>query len=254
MSKLQLAIELSDIAVRIAELRDGQVESIVAVSFKDRVDYRYKEQLDLILQEKGYREKKYDDYSLSWYSVYSTLIPNNVFNETKPNELMELCFHQTFPKNEIDYNRLPELGLINVFQLPHWVKSYFVIKFPRIVLQHQGSHMLRGIFAGSTFHAGAFITIHRDNFHLILHKENQLDFYAYFDYQNEEDIIYHLNFALQQKKWDSKNSKITLIQGMGVEEDLLNSLQNKLKQISTLKSYQIDIQKHLLLNFHELCV
>ena len=56
----QLAIEISENAVRFARLEDGQVVSVDLFNFKDKTDVRYKEQLDDIVKEKGYRDIEFD--------------------------------------------------------------------------------------------------------------------------------------------------------------------------------------------------
>jgi hypothetical protein len=67
--KTQLAIEISENGVNFAHIQDGDVLTVDEFLFKDKIDYRYKEQLEQIFQEKGYKEKEYDEYTLSWYSI-----------------------------------------------------------------------------------------------------------------------------------------------------------------------------------------
>ena len=63
--KSQLAIELSENSVKFTTIQDGLVETIDNFVFKDKIDYQYKEQLERIFQEKKYKERDFDDYSLS---------------------------------------------------------------------------------------------------------------------------------------------------------------------------------------------
>lgn len=252
--KSQLAIELSENAVHFASIEDGVVQSLDKFTFKDKIDYRYKEQLDHIFAEKGYRDRDYDEYSLSWYSMYSTLLPNNVFSEIKAEELFRLCYSADIPHNHIDYNRIPELAIVNVFEIPLWVKSFFVIKFPRIVIQHEGSHLLHGIFAGSTYKLKGTIVLHQNSFNLILANENGLQFYSHFDYQSADDVIYHFVFTLQQKQLLGQAGALTISSSVGASEDVAREIQEKLKTLNELKSFKIDINSQLLLNYQTLCV
>jgi hypothetical protein len=252
--KSQLAIELSENAVHFASIEDGIVKSLDKFTFKDKIDYRYKEQLDHIFAEKGYRDRDYDEYSLSWYSMYSTLLPNNVFSEIKAEELFSLCYSADIPHNHIDYNRIPELAIVNVFEIPLWVKSFFVIKFPRIVIQHEGSHLLHGIFAGSTYKLKGTIVLHQSSFNLILANENGLQFYSHFDYQSADDVIYHFVFTLQQKQLLGQAGALTISSSVGASEDVAKEIQDKLKTLNELKDFKIDINSQLLLNYQTLCV
>lgn len=252
--KSHLAIELSDHAVHFARIEDGVVRSVDKFLFKDKIDYRYKEQLDQFIAEKGFREIEFDDYSLSWYSIYSTLLPNNVFGESKPEELFRLCYSADIPADHIDYNRIPELSVVNVYAIPLWVKSFFVIKFPRIVIQHEGSHLLHGIFAGSTYKIKAVITLHHDSFSLVIANENGLQFYSQFDYQSVDDVVYHFMFTLQQKKYIGQSGSIILCTGVGSTDEQVADLKEKLASLKDLATFKIENNSHLLLNYQTLCV
>jgi hypothetical protein len=252
--KTQLAIEISEVAVHFAQIEDGIVQSVDKFSFKDKIDYRYKEQLDQIFLEKGYKEKEFDEYSLSWYSIHSTLLPNNVFSETKPEDLFRLCYSTTISNDDIDYNRIPELSVVNVFEIPKWVKSFFVMKFPRIVIQHEGSHMLHGIFAGSTFKLSSYLIIHDTSFSLIITSVNDLQFYSQFEFQSIDDIVYHFIFTMQQKSFFGKEGTVTLCSGVGSSEDQMVELKTKLESLKDLSTYKIRINSQIILNYQTLCV
>lgn len=252
--KSQLAIELSESAVTFASIENGVIQSVDKFHFKDKIDYRYKEQLEQIFIEKGYRERSYDEYSLSWYSLYSTLLPNNVFEETKTDQLFQLCYKEIIPHETIDYNRIPELAIVNVFSIPLWVKSFFVIKFPRIVIQHEGSHLLHGIFSGSTYKLKATIVLHDASFNLVLANESGLQFYAHFDFQSAEDVIYHFMYTLQQNGFLGQKGTLTICTSVGSTEEMATEIKSKLSSLSDLASFNIEINSHLLLNFQTLCV
>lgn len=252
--KNHLAIELSETAVHFARIEDAVVKSVDRFSFKDKIDYRYKEQLDQFLTEKGFREIEFDEYSLSWYSMQSTLLPNNIFGESNSEDLFRLCYSEDIPSNHIDYNRIPELAIVNVYAIPLWVKSFFVIKFPRIVIQHEGSHILHGIFSGSTYKMKAVIALHDHSFSLVITNENGLQFYSQFDLQTVDDIIYHFMYTLQQKKYMGQSGSILLCVGVGAEETQLSELKEKLTSLKDLATFKIEINSHLLLNYQTLCV
>lgn len=252
--KNHLAIELSETAVHFARIEDAVVKSIDRFSFKDKIDYRYKEQLDQFLTEKGFREIEFDEYSLSWYSMQSTLLPNNVFGESNSEDLFRLCYSEDIPANHIDYNRIPELSIVNVYAIPLWVKSFFVIKFPRIVIQHEGSHILHGIFSGSTYKMKAVISLHDHSFSLVIANENGLQFYSQFDLQTVDDVVYHFMYTLQQKKYIGQSGSILLYAGVGAAETQLTELKEKLTSLKDLSTFKIEINSHLLLNYQTLCV
>ena len=252
--KSQLAIELSENAVNFASIQDGVVLSIDKFTFRDKIDYRYREQLNQIFTDKGYKEKNYDEYSLSWHSIYSTLLPNNVFAEVKSEDLLKLCYSGEISQDNIDYNRIPELAIVNVYTIPLWVKSFFVVKFPRIVIQHEGSHLLHGIFSGSISTLNVSIVIHDSSFNLVITNKEGLQFYSQFDFQMIDDLIYHLVYTLQQKKLLNHNGNLTIYPGVGSTDEQAIELKHKLESLKDLKLFKIEINSHLLLNYQTLCV
>lgn len=252
--KTQLAIELSENAVQFTSLQDGIAVQVDFFSFKDRLDYRFKEQLEQIFQEKKYKEIPFDEYTVSWYTPNSTLLPNNVFTETKPEDSFRLCFNKDVPNSHIDYNRISELSIVNVFDIPLWVKSFFVIKFPRIVIQNEGSLLLRYLFSSSTLAFQSVITIHQDSVCILIVKENSLQFYSHFNYINSDDIVYHLMFILQQLKAVGEKGVINLVKGVGSLDEIVEEVKVKLLKLKDLDTLEIKINSHILIKSHLLCV
>jgi hypothetical protein len=72
-----------------------------------------------------------------------------LISETKPEKLFKFCFGDT--KENIDHNRIHELEIANIFQIPLWVKSAFVINFPVINIYQSNTIFLKGIFNETVF-------------------------------------------------------------------------------------------------------
>lgn len=248
-----LLIELSENAVRFAASTGDALEKH-AFFFKDKKDYRYKEQLDEFLIESGLKQQDFDECSISWSSKRSTLIPTNIFSESKPETLFHLCFGAEVTLSDIDYNRIPEQGLVNLFEIPLWVKSFFVIRYPRSVIQHEGSHLIRGMFSEASFKQKCVLLIYNDYFLLGIVKENKLQFYSVFDYQTNEDIIYHLMFTLQQKDFLKDVGVIQLYTGVGSNDQNINELMQKLQSLADFKKATITVNNDFIINSQKQCV
>jgi len=252
MPKKLLAIEINTGAVRFVKLDGSFVVATNEFLFNDKQDYRYNQQLTEFIETLGYKEMDFDECSLSWSCPQSTLVPTNVYNESKASEIFKLCFGETYSSNEIEYNRIADPNVVNIHWLPFWLKSFFVVKFPRIVMQHEGTHLLRGIFKGTTFKSKAVVVLHQDFFSLILVKENNLHFYSNFEYATAEDIVYYVCFTLQQKEWMQNPIEILLNNGVGASIEL-NELSSKFQR-TIGKDAKIAIDQHLLSKYQELCV
>ncbi len=252
MTEKQLAIDIHNGAVRFVKLNGSFVIDRYDYTFTDRQDYRYKQQLEEFLADSKLREIDFDNYSISWSGNQTTIVPANVFNESSKDAIFQLCFGKNGETSEIDYNRISEHGVVNVFSMPQWIKSFFVLRFPRIVVQHEGTHLLRGIFSGSTFKLKTILSLHDDFFTLVIVQQNQLQFYSTFEYSALDDIVYYLSFTLQQKEWHESSNEVVIAPGAGcaVDEQELTNAINKVLGIHA----SVSVDQDLIANYQRLCV
>lgn len=248
-----LFIELSANAVRFVDFTDN-IKKEFEFLFKDKKDFRYKEQLDEFLIDSALKQKDFDECSVSWSGFRSTLIPQNIFSESTPEALFRLCFGLEVPSGDIDYNRIPEAGLINLFEIPLWVKSFFVIRYPRSIIHHEGSLILRNIFAEPGFKQKSVLLVYADSFLLVIIKENKLQFYSIFEYLETDDIVYHFMFTLQQREMLQDKGSIELYPGVGSKKEKVDELMIKLQSLQDLKKSTITIDHDIILKSHKLCV
>lgn len=248
----QLAIDINNGAVRFVKLNGSFVTERYDYTFTDRQDYRYKEQLEVFLADSKLRELDFDDYSIAWSGNQTTIVPANVFNESSKDAIFQLCFGKNTEVGEIDYNRIPEQGVVNVFSMPAWLKSFFVVRFPRVVVQHEGTHLLRGIFNGATFKLKTVLSLHDGFFTLIIVDKNQLQFYSTFEYTTLEDIVYYLSFTLQQKELQALSNEIVIASGAGCTVDTTVLGETISKILGTTAS--ISEAPDLISNYQLLCV
>ncbi|MCC5923977.1 MAG: DUF3822 family protein, partial [Crocinitomicaceae bacterium] len=118
-----------------------------------------------------------------------------------------------------DYNRLSELDMVNVYTIPDWVKSAAILNIPTILIQHDVTFLLRGLFQGATFKTQGYVLIYKEYFLFCLVKHNQLTFLNHFEYQTEEDILYYTSYTLQQLNWMQEKLEIHIIAGFDDVKD-----------------------------------
>ena len=234
-----LSIELSETAVRFSVVENGMTKSY-NYTFTDKKDYRYKEQLDEFLVDSGLKNEEFDEQT--------------IFGESKPESIFKLCYGDQIPSNHIDYNRIPEHGMVNIYEIPLWVKSFFVIRYPRSIIQHEGSHLLRGIFAENAFKLKTTLVVYDHHVLLSIVKENKLEFYSVFDFNENEDIIYHTLFTLQQKGLNKESGTLQICPGVGSSEEKINELHTKFSAFADLKSSTILVNSDLIIKSQQLCV
>lgn len=254
MSKSHLSIEVHGQQVRFTSFTGTEIiiEQETSVSSNEYSDV--KASLDSFITTNESLNKEFDNISLSYASNKSSLVPNNVFAESSSDDIFKLCFGKCNDSSSIDYNRISELSIVNVFEIYDWVKRYFVIKFPRISIQHEGSHSLRSILETNAFYLKATIILHSNYFQLSVVKHNQVEFYSFFDYQNHEDVLYHVLFALKQKEFTEEDGSIEIINGLGSNKEIVDSISKDLSRIKDLAKLKPSYPSHFIAKSQLLCV
>ena len=192
----------------------------------------------------------YKSMSLTVSSNRQTLVPISIFNNSKPKEIFGLN-HQA-PFDNIDYNRIPELGIASIYELPLWIKSVFVMKMPRVKILHTSTTLLKGIFNQPVFPGKIHIFWQENSFYLTITSRSKLQYFNLFQSNETSDLVYHLLFVLEQKELNLEDLKLHIY---GVDSDW-----EKLKEISELLNHKveisIDIEKSLnfILTNQLLCV
>lgn len=254
MSIQQLVVHIDRNAVRFLRVVDGISEESHLFHFKDKTDFGYKDQLETFLNEIGFRGMEWDEYSLSWFGPKTTLLPYTIFGETDAFKAFQLSFGNKVEENDVDFNRIPENMLVNIFEIPLWVKSFFIIRFPRMVLQHAGTHIIRGLFNESTFGLKILLAVHENDFLLAAVKNNELVYYNTIEFQSGEDILYHTAHLIQQNNWQNVKGQIVACAPLTDQSDALTKFAELHTQVDLFAQLKLAIDLSLMTNFQRLCV
>ncbi|MDG1332907.1 MAG: DUF3822 family protein [Crocinitomicaceae bacterium] len=252
--KKHLAITVSRQGASFVYLRDSRIDQEEFVIFHAFNAESVKDILKETVSNTAFLSQEFDEVTLAWSSDKSTLVPNAIFTESDAQSIFQLCFGDNINKTEIDYNRIWEAGVVNVFEIPTWIKSFFIIKYPRIILQHLGTHALRSALDNNAFYLKVTLIISEGYFYLSMIKHNQVQFYSFFDSQSVEDVIYHLVFALQQKEFTEEKGSIELVAGNGQTEEHLNEIKSGLEKIKDLSGFNVTLAADFIPKAQQLCV
>jgi hypothetical protein len=249
----RLSVEIDANHVRITEI-NGTQESVYSHAFTDLQDHRYAEQLDALLEQAGLKNRSFESAALSWSGFRTTLVPSNVFEDGNAQSFFELCFGTHVDAESIAFDRIQTAGIVNIYELPMWVKSFFTARYPRIVIRQEGSHLIEQLLSSRFSSLEAIISVHKGYFLLCIGKADQLIYYSSFDFQEVDDILYHVTFTLQQKELYHQEGTLQLFNGEGISTDLLEELSERFSNIAELKSLDVKINSNLVLNSLEQCV
>lgn len=223
-----------------------------SLNCQKRTDIGYKESLNQLLEVVGDLDR-FENYSCSYFSPVCTLVPNALFSASKPDELLQFSFHEVIAKDSVDYSRLPEWNMVLLYALPMWVKSALILKTPRIVIQHEWAHALHFLASGSTIPLKTIVIAHEQAFSLIIRKDGQIAHASIQEYQEPEDILYHLANSFRQLQVQSKNEMVFYTQNQAISEKL-EKLITQMTRLEAFRDSKItsNLQGHL--QFQTLCV
>lgn len=231
MVKTQLTFLLSAQQILAAEISENQCTLVASSIFERKKEEDYRSEIQQFIQDNKFKDKEYTEYSLSWFNPNASLIPMNVFGTSSPKAIYEASFTVKAADNDIDFNRISELSLVNVYEIPLWVKSAFVIPFPRIVIQHEVSHLIRGIFEKSSFKLAFHLHLIDSYLQLVVVKHNELKFYNCFEITGIDDVFYYLFFSIQQLELQAEEKLISIYsnspQNDIIRAELIQQLQSQ---------------------------
>ena len=169
------------------------------VAFFKAIEFDELEESNLVeLLNEDFFSLDFKSTSVSVSTKRSTLVPESIFNSSKPKEIFRL--NHLEPIDNIDYSRLPALGLVTIFEIPLWIKSVFVKRFLRIKILHHSAVLLKGIFNRPAFTPRAHIFKENQLFYIVLTSQNKLTYFNAFNSGEVADLVYYYLFILDQKE------------------------------------------------------
>ena len=232
MSNTQLTFIISGTSVSYAEvLRSSQTLLRTATHrFESTRESEIKVELADFVAGLNLNDE-YQEYSLAWCTPNSALFPMGVFSESSPEELAQLVFGDAIEKNNLDFNRIAELAMVNLYEIPLWIKSFFIIKFPKILIQHEQTMNLRALFQGSVFKLKLVVGIYDEYFSLNIIHKTELIFANSYAYSSMEDIVYYTQFALKSKSIQERSAILLGITSTPESEELFKEFSDAMIKI-----------------------
>jgi hypothetical protein len=257
MPKNQLCIQVSENFCSVAELKDHDFHLIDSIEFKEKKDFQYKEILNSFFSEKVKNSEEYDEISLSWISPNAVIVPSSIFLPNEMETIYKTCFSEKKSSAELDYTRMMEHALAVIYEVPSWVKSFFIIKFPRVIIQHEYAHLIRGMMKNS-FALNIQVSIFPQMMQIILVNKSELLLCNSYEINHENDILYYLSFVINQKQLQETKGKLNIsIHKLSLEksEDQIEQiLKENMSKIKLFNNLSLNFDKKQSFKFQEFCV
>lgn len=252
IGKRQLCVEISYDFIALYESLGSEVKHLGATLLIEKKDFQLKERLSDFLKEKACVLSEYEDVIISWVGSNAVLIPSSIFEPKNLENIYLTCFERQPIATDIEYTRISELSIVNVYEIPLWVKSFFVQKFPRVIMQHEYSHQLRGIIKNS-FSLHIFVNVYPNVMSIQVVNLNELHYCNAFEVNHINDLIYYLSFALKQLNLLNIKGKINIHLSDLVTFDA-REIEALTKEMSIFNTLQIQFDSNKIIKNQLLCV
>ena len=242
-----LCMELQNDTFRFSVIEKKKKKSVLEKSFT-LLSFSKTELLKVL--EDPIFNQNFKTFSLSVSSNRHTLVPVSIFNSSKPKDIFALN-HQA-PIDNLDYNRIPELGIVSIYEIPIWIKSVFVIKMPRVKIIHTSTTLLKGIFNQTVFSPKLHVFWQDNSFYLVITSKGKLEYFNLFQSNEISDLVYHILFILEQKELQLKDLALHLY-GINPKWDKIEEISRLLNHKVTVDN-RIEKSKNFILTNQLLCV
>ena len=253
-----LAVQISEINARLNYF-DSDSDILLNqwdLTFNDKLEYRYKEFLNDYFLSEGIFKLEVDECLVSWEGAKSTLVPSGLFVESNASEIFKTSFGANFINADIDFNRLAKLNIVNIFARPLWLKSFFVLKYPSVIIQHQGSYLLKYLSQIVKKNSGiiSVLSIHQNHFSLIIFQNEELKAYLTNNYEHKDDVIYHYANAFNQLKLFKSNGFLKIISSSKKANDIAKNIEEDINNLKLTPHLEIDLDSLFIHKAFQTCV
>lgn len=247
MHQLCFEVTANSLAYTIFDTKESTVVCSNQLGLPQRA-----EELKLEAASAFLREEKLLDFdgevSLAYASEKVTLIPQAIFGDSSAKDLFGLAFGQS--DLNIEHNRFFEQALVVTFEIEPWVKRFFVIRFPRIVIQSSATHLLRGIFNQPSFEMKLHLSCYERFLIAVLVGKNKILGFNSFTIDSEADIAFYSLHLLKSCEIDIQKVKVIWYQKEGGAEK--SEVQTILNAASP--NHEIDFRSMSRMKHQLLCV
>lgn len=232
MRETNLVIKFSETSVVFTEVSLFDKES----SSKDLLNVNVSLNGNKSIQEQMPNEfnliksnNSFNDILLVWHSSKSSFLPMQLFGESNLKALSNLVFGKESDPNDFDFNRIPELSLVNIFNFPLEVKSFTIKNFPFCIMKAESMAILRGLNQKGIFKRSMHVRVYHNSIAVQATGRGELIFNNVFQYETKDDIAYYLLNTIKKMNVEFDGSVILYPFNIELENfciDLDKSLKN----------------------------
>lgn len=208
---LSILLKPSGISYSIIDTVRRKCVAVKNANFEDLAGSEdYFNKIKGFIDEDTFLSKNYKSIDFVFSSRKSTIIPSELFDKKSLKSYFTFT-HQLDEFEEIHFNRLNKVDAVNIFSIPSDLTTLMVNHFPELRFYHQASTFIDNtLLKSETTGYILGIMAYKSYFDVAVCNNGKLFLYNNFDYQNENDFVYHISNVYQQLRISDLKTNIFL--------------------------------------------
>lgn len=241
--ELSILVSLYGLSFKIESLFSGE-KKIFEYLFSPINSVQLAKKLNQIIEERSILKENFKKINLVYHNNLNTLVPEEVFQKEYAASFLQKNV-KVLPTDFIEYDLFSTFQLVNVYVPFNFVKDYF--KGSLISTQHSATYFfnklpqIRKTKEELSLYE-IFLNIFPYDFQIIVLKNERLELYNHFTYENVDEFLFYFFFVLETLKIPENNFHVYIV---GIEKDHLliknlNDFTNKISIIPPHKTSQFN--------------
>lgn len=215
-SSISLSIQLSlnNLSFCIIDNSQHKYLAIVNYIFPEKVSpLILSDFLKKLFEYETLLKKDYKSIIISYECDYSTLIPDEIYDENHKDDYLKFLNQDTDEK-VIIANCIDELKLYSVFAIPECIYAALQNNFSNYKIIHSSNSFFQCIYFNfsriENFNNKIFVDVESHSFEIVTFRNDKLLFNNSFQFKTKEDFLYFLLFVLKQLNIDPLKIQLIL--------------------------------------------
>ncbi|MDI9309508.1 MAG: DUF3822 family protein [Limnohabitans sp.] len=254
-AKLVLQISLTEVSFCIINTLSNKIDSKGNFELKKNATFKeIEEEIISLIKNTPILQSKFDDVLVFHNNNLNTFIPQVLFDENNLSNYLQYNV-KVFDNDFITYDEISNYEMNNVY-IPYVnLNNSLIDIYGDFNYKHIASVLVKKILDLNKNNDEPMVYAHiqKENFQLIVVKNQKLLLYNSFDYKTKEDFIYHLLFIAEQLQLNPETFQLKLFGSITRENEIFqvtykyvrnvalffdhNDLENKFTQEEYLKNF-----------------
>ena len=179
---------------------------------------------------------KYNSVCIAHYNNLVTQVPKAFFDKNKLSSYLKYSI-KLLEDDFIAYDIITNTEIINVYVPFVNINNFMIDVYGSFIYKHASSILIEKLLQQfkNTDKEICFVNVTKNQYELVVIKNNKLILYNCFDYKTKEDFIYYLLFSIEQLKLNPEEIFIQLMGDIEKESELYTILYQYIRNVSFYK-------------------